>query len=407
MQIIFENELISYLAILVLIIFSAYFWGSKRATAKGEKRKDKLEKMLNSKIKLLQSQNDDLHRDINVLNEQIRTYLNFVVNIPDAVKNINSILSVNDLITSIIRLTEKLIVTDEIEIYTCDKNKDALKLIAALGTNRGESVQCKVGKGVVGGAAETRMIFEKDQLEINSIERNDEKLEFATPIIFQKELFGVLGIGKIKKKTENDKTFLAMIADLSAVAFKNCEYLRAAKEEAIKDALTGLYNKKFFLERGEELMGKSTNYDHVFSIFIFDIDNFKDYNDTNGHVQGDVLLAELGKLLKEKTRATNLIARYGGEEFIVLLENTDKHKAEVYAEDIRKAIETHPFQYHERQPLGCVSISGGISEFPVDGALIKELIEKADKALYESKESGRNRISLYEPIRMSVEQVEN
>ena len=264
-----------------------------------------------------------------------------------------------------------------------------------------------MGKGLVGGAAETRMIFEKDQLDINSIERDDEKLELATPIIFQRELFGVLGIGKIKTKTENDKTFLAMIADLSAVAFKNCEYLGAAKEEAIKDALTGLYNKKFFLERGQELIEKSTNYDHVFSIFIFDIDNFKHYNDTNGHVQGDVLLAELGKLLQEKTRSTNVAARYGGEEFIVLLQNADKHKAEVYAEDIRKTIETHPFLYREMQPLGCVSISGGIAEFPLDGESIKELIDNADKSLYESKESGRNLIKLYKSGQLSAEKAAN
>jgi diguanylate cyclase (GGDEF)-like protein len=403
---IFEHQLF-YLVLTVLSIYLAYLWGSKRAASRGEKAKENLEQALDNKIRLLKRQKNDLYKEINVLNEQTKRYLNFVVNIPEAVKNINSILSIDDLISSIIRLTKRLIETDEIEIYTFDQNNNELKLIAALGTNRGESVHFKLGKGVVGGAAETRMIFVKDQLDINSRERDDEKLEFATPIIFHKELFGVLGIGTIKTKTKNDKTFLSMIADLSAVAFKNCEYLGAAKEEAIKDALTGLYNKKFFLGRGQELIEKSTNYDHVFSILIFDIDNFKHYNDTNGHVQGDVLLAELGKLLKGKTRSTNVAARYGGEEFIVLLQNTDKHQAEIYAEDIRKTIENHPFLYREMQPLGFISISGGIAEFPHDGESIKELIENADKALYESKESGRNRIKIYNRVGFSTETTAN
>jgi diguanylate cyclase (GGDEF)-like protein len=398
---IFEHKL-AYLVTSILIILSAYILGAHRAASKEKKLQAKLAKDLNNKIRLLTRQKDAIYNKYTALNEQTKKYLTFLVNMPEAVKNINSILSIDDLISSTIRLTTRLIATDEIEIYSFDQDKNILKLIAALGTNRGERVQFKLGKGVIGGAAATRMIFEKAQLEINGIEQDDEKLEFATPIIFQNELYGVIGIGKIKDKTENDKRFLAMIADLTAVALKNCEYLGAAKEEAITDALTGLYNKKFFKEMGQEAIKKSISYDHVFSIFIFDIDHFKHYNDTNGHVKGDVLLGELGKLLKGKTRSTNIAARFGGEEFIVLLQNTDRHKAEVCAENIRKTIEAHPFLYRETQPLGFISISGGIAEFPHDGKSIEELIENA-----ESKKSGRNRIKIYNRTEFSTEKASN
>ena len=133
----------------------------------------------------------------------------------------------------------------------------------------------------------------------------------------------------------------------------------------------------------------------AFSIFLFDIDNFKNYNDTNGHVDGDQLLKELANVLKENTNADDLVARYGGEEFIVLFRDIGKEHAMAYAEKIRKRIEAHPFEHREKQPLGCISISGGVAEYPADGRTVEDVIKHADGALYESKESGRNRIALY------------
>jgi len=388
--------IISIISIVIALL--SYLFGSK----KGASRANAItEKELDKQAKLLQSQKDTHKKEIDILQQQTKRYFNFFINIPEAVKNINSQLSFDDLITSIIRLIKTLIHTDEIEVYIFNQDEYSLNLIAALGTNRGRSIKVKFGEGVVGGAAETRMIFEKDQMKIKGIKFDDEKLEMATPIIFRKDIFGVIGIGRRKVKTDDDKMFLSFIADLVAIAFKNRESLDIAKEKAIKDSLTSLYNKQYFFERGQEALEKSTNYNHVFSIFIFDIDNFKNYNDTNGHVQGDNLLKELGKLLKEHTRSTNIVSRYGGEEFIMLLQNTDKFDAMIIAESYRKIIASHPFSYREKQPFGFVSISGGIATFPYDGDSVKELIELADKALYESKQSGRNRITQYNQVQLS------
>jgi diguanylate cyclase (GGDEF)-like protein len=104
----------------------------------------------------------------------------------------------------------------------------------------------------------------------------------------------------------------------------------------------------------------------------------------------------MGSILKEHTRSTNIVARYGGEEFIVLLKDCNTDEAMVYAENIRKAIESHPFNHREKQPMGFVSISGGVASYPHDGNSIKEIVELADKALYFSKGSGKNRITRYE-----------
>jgi len=130
---------------------------------------------------------------------------------------------------------------------------------------------------------------------------------------------------------------------------------------------------------------------------MFDIDHFKKYNDNNGHAEGDYLLGKLGLLLKENTRGRDITARYGGEEFIVMLPNTDKKGAYLYAEKIRKLIASTAFRHREKQPLGLISISGGIATFPSDSDTIEATVKLADIALYKSKEAGRNRVMCYEP----------
>lgn len=128
------------------------------------------------------------------------------------------------------------------------------------------------------------------------------------------------------------------------------------------------------------------------SICLFDIDHFKHYNDTNGHPEGDRLLKELGSLITRLSRKTSVIARYGGEEFIVLLPNMSKEDACVYAGRLQLGVAAHPFMHGERQPLGCISVSGGIASFPEDGTSLEKVIEMADKALYRVKQKGGNRV---------------
>jgi PleD family two-component response regulator len=117
----------------------------------------------------------------------------------------------------------------------------------------------------------------------------------VAPIVFGDSLLGAIAVGRMKNVTGSEQRFLAMLADLVAFALKNIRTFEMVGEEATKGALTGLYNKKYFLEKAMEILHSSASYDYPFSIFIFDIDHFKNYNDTNGHVQGDFILKEIGK----------------------------------------------------------------------------------------------------------------
>ena len=161
---------------------------------------------------------------------------------------------------------------------------------------------------------------------------------------------------------------------------------------AITDPLTRLYNLGFFSERlGMELERARETGDPV-SVVMFDIDHFKHYNDTNGHQQGNVALARVGVILKSTGRRGDIVARFGGEEFVALLYGANRDEARRFAESVRAAIESAEFPGGEGQPLGRVTISGGVASFPADAATRDALIESADRNLYHAKQAGRNRI---------------
>ncbi len=164
------------------------------------------------------------------------------------------------------------------------------------------------------------------------------------------------------------------------------------KNLAIRDALTGLYNRRHFLEALELEFHSSKYHGRSFSLLFIDLDHFKHYNDTFGHPAGDNLLREFAELIIKGSRVTTVVARYGGEEFILLVPATPKERARIYAERLRESVEKHPFHGRESQPSGSVTLSIGVCTFPEDGSDIETLISLADQAMYKAKEKGRNQV---------------
>ena len=167
---------------------------------------------------------------------------------------------------------------------------------------------------------------------------------------------------------------------------------KVLRELAIRDGLTGLYNHRYFQEALDMELARSRRHKLSFSILFIDLDNFKQYNDTHGHPEGDRLLKDLGRMVCARLRSTDVVARYGGEEIIVLLPETPKDNATVCAENLRRMIASYPFPGRETQPLGIVSMSMGVAAFPEDGEDARQLIRMADDALYRAKKEGRNRV---------------
>lgn len=176
--------------------------------------------------------------------------------------------------------------------------------------------------------------------------------------------------------------------------YYNAVMQRRIHDMAIKDPLTTLYNRRFFNQRIEEEIVRARRTRYPLSVIYLDIDHFKKYNDNNGHQNGDVLLKQISALMKKSSRKSDVVARLGGEEFCILLPHTDKEGAAVKAEKLRRLVEGTPFPYGEKQPMGFVSISLGVSEYPSFSTDAESLIKTADDALYHVKETSRNKVAL-------------
>jgi diguanylate cyclase (GGDEF)-like protein len=171
------------------------------------------------------------------------------------------------------------------------------------------------------------------------------------------------------------------------VAAKNVQLA----EMVITDALTGLYNRRHLDERLDEMFEHSARLHEPLSVVMFDVDHFKQVNDTYGHQVGDVVLAQFAQLLKHVARDIDRIGRYGGEEFMVLLPGTVLDAGVTFAKRARQEVEAHQFEY-EGGTLKC-TISAGVASFPYPRIHTRQqLVKLADDALYVAKTTGRNRV---------------
>jgi len=170
------------------------------------------------------------------------------------------------------------------------------------------------------------------------------------------------------------------------------EVNRALKEMAVRDGLTSLYNHRHFQEALAQEIARSQRSGKPCSVAFMDVDNFKAYNDTHGHPDGDRLLRTLSEILMSHLRCSDLAARYGGEEFVLLLPETPKAAALRIAEGLRVKVEQEHFPGREQQPLGRVTISIGVASYPEDGSDAATVMACADQRLYKAKHGGRNMV---------------
>jgi diguanylate cyclase (GGDEF)-like protein len=186
------------------------------------------------------------------------------------------------------------------------------------------------------------------------------------------------------------QAILNLVQNQVTIVIDNSRLYEATRQLAITDGLTRVYNHRFFQELFEKEYTRSDRYNTVFSLIMLDIDHFKKINDTYGHLCGDEILKSLASLVKSCLRSMDIVARYGGEEFAILLPETGGNEAIQTAERIRRAVEETAFMGTE-QGLN-VTVSLGVATYPSRGIAERaDIIAKADAALYEAKEGGRNR----------------
>ena len=340
----------------------------------------------------------NLRGQLRTINDLNRRYLAFMVNVSAIIHRLNTARS-DEVVSTILNLVRDLILTDTVELYILDIADNRLKKSGAPDQNEETQVSYAPGEGLIGMAARDGMVKMRGRDDKGYVSKNgtDSQLWMAAPINMGGRLFGVIAIGQVKNPTGNENNLMKIIADIGGMVLVNRSIIGEAKQEANTDPLTGLSNRRHLFRMAKVFVEKSImEGSSPISFFLFDVDDFKNYNDRNGHEAGDKLLRELSSVVLSVTRKGSIAARFGGEEFIVMLPGITKADAIVYAERLREKIAAHPFPHREKQPRGCVSISGGVASFPFDAGSIKDAIKLADESLYRAKSEGKNCVIMHQ-----------
>ncbi len=220
----------------------------------------------------------------------------------------------------------------------------------------------------------------------------------VVPILFRDGLKGIVFLerGLDEPPFSADRiNLISTLADQLGMALENANMYRTTLHLSITDSLTGLFNARYLYERLDKEISRAKRYGHPLSLFMLDIDYFKRFNDTYGHLSGDEALRQVALVLKESSRGTDTVARYGGEEFCVILPETDAGSAEIIAERVRRAVEAHPVPTGAGEESVTLTVSIGIAQMPPALSSAEDLVRVADKALYQAKFAGRNTVRIF------------
>jgi diguanylate cyclase (GGDEF)-like protein len=312
---------------------------------------------------------------------------------------------------SIVEISSSLMNTERASLMLPEKEHDELFIRGVKGINKwiAKNIRVRIGEGIAG-----KVYKEKEPIMVTDIEKTlstQKKPNYRTgsfvsiPLKIGDEAIGVLNLAdKIDGEvfSEEDMTFLRHFASCASIALQGAQYCRALEEMrtlSITDCLTGLFNRRYFDDRLFEELQRALRYDSPFSLAIFDIDDFKLFNDTEGHLAGDEVLKAIADISRESVRSIDIVARFGGEEFAVIMPQTEKEEAFLVAERTRKNIKDLMPLHWENFPRKEITVSIGIATFPSEGRDAKTLTGNADKALYRAKVGGKDRTVVWDASR--------
>ncbi|MFQ5656192.1 MAG: GAF domain-containing protein [Candidatus Methylomirabilales bacterium] len=217
---------------------------------------------------------------------------------------------------------------------------------------------------------------------------------FCLPLQVRERVGGVMWVhyNEPRRLAEEDFHLLASFGNQAAIAIDNARLFAETRRLANTDALTGLYNHRYFYHILDTEVKRARRYARSLSLIMIDIDHFKNFNDRYGHLAGDEVLRTLAQILRKNSRRVDTVARYGGEEFAIILPETDLPQAAVQGQRLRTAVG------EQRWREGALTVSIGVASVTPDMARMEDLVREADRALYQAKSSGRNQVCLASPL---------
>jgi diguanylate cyclase (GGDEF)-like protein len=351
----------------------------------------------------------DLQREIDQLRGELEYRSHFAESLRHFLERISST-DPQKTYTAILTNSKDLLLAERASLLVVDERANELVLKAGVGLNTeiSEVARIRLGEGVAGGVLETGRALVVENIENAGIEPAPAERRYKTksfisyPIRIGGRTVGVLNVTDKtsgEKYDDVDLSLLEIIGPQVALALERAEWQERAKEfqlMSITDPLTSLLNRRYLQERMNEEVNRSKRYDYPMSFLMIDIDDFKSYNDINGHQAGDQALQITAHCLKGVLRSADVACRYGGEEFGILLPQTPLNEASAIAERMRQRVAETVYPHGKSQPLGGVTISIGISTFYKHVDTPDRIIAAADRALYDAKSKGKNRIEFYQ-----------
>jgi len=324
-------------------------------------------------------------RDLSILNELS--------------SSLHTVLDRESVLEMVVDKTKELLKAEKAAMVLIDKHEKITDFYSSLGPTGG----CKViATGVI------RKVFRELATvrteDIDSVKafsgfspsHPEMKSMLMVPVILRGEAIGVLMAADKLGSTgfsSKDEDLLLNLAFHSALSVEKVRFHEEILMMASTDGLTGLNNHRAFQDKLKEEMERARRFGHKVSLLMIDIDHFKGFNDTYGHINGDEILKRISCLISDNIRAIDFAARYGGEEFAVILPEVALSGAHVVAERIRSSTEKHKIKIRDEKVN--VTISVGIATYPDDAITSEDFIDRADKALYLAKRTGRNKVCDY------------
>lgn len=351
------------------------------------------------KIETLQDRNGELEAENRALRERVaelHTFLNLS-------KTLSATLNMEELFRLTLHLIGRSLHVDAYSMMLLDEAGERLVVKAAFGLpeDAAMGLTLHLGEGISGLVAQTgqALLVPDVSAEPRFLEQESFSLPrgsfICVPLrIKAREVVGVLNAQKPETHgfTLGDLDLFQAVANQVASALENAQLFQRTKELSTRDDLTGLFNRRHFFDNLEKEVQRARRYRRVFSVLLLDLDDFKGYNDTYGHLKGDEALKEVARVLLASTRRADIVARFGGEEFVVLLPEINTQGAGVVGEKIRLAVEQYPFAGRSTQPGGKMTVTLGVATYPTDSEDGLELVDLADRALYLGKQQGGNRV---------------
>lgn len=312
--------------------------------------------------------------------------------------------TVNEVADFIVKKACTLLKAEKGSLMLIENDRLLITASQGLDNNIIKKTNITLGKEVAGWVAKYgHPLLVKDienDLQITHTSRGKYKSKsfLSFPLKIKNQIIGVINItDKIKENKifeSNDLKYLAIMINQGAAVIESAKLFEKLNNEAITDSVTGVFNHRYFKVNLQHEINRALRYSLPLSLIMIDIDIFKKYNDTYGHIKGDVTLKLIASIIKNHVRTSDIVCRYGGDEFVIISPHTDISSALKVAEKLRSEVERYDFCKEEKKKKVNLTLSLGVSTYQKD-VTEEELIQQADHSLYRSKKAGRNTVTLF------------